>query len=260
MTSPAEPAQQSSRWAWLLGNPEAEALYMTPQLERWRRATDVPLMILAIGSLPMLLIELKRDDLSDVDQWFVNAVNIVVLIAFAIDYIVELCFARNRSVFVRSEFLSLLIVLSQALAVIPTLGAIGVLRSLRAVRLFRFLAIAARAVAIGGAASRDGRRLIRKHAASIGIGAAAMTWVTAAAAFTVAEDVGEGRRVHSFFDALWWSLSTITTVGYGDIYPVTAAGRIIGGFTMIVGISTFALITAKVAEYLVRADKEDLGL
>ena len=257
MASPAEPSRKSGRWAWLLGNPEAEALYMSPHLRRWRQLTDVPLMILAIGSLPMLLVELKHDNLSDVDQWFVNTVNIVVLIAFAVDYIVELRFARNRSVFVRSEYLSLLIVISQGVAVIPTLGLLGVLRSLRAVRLFRFLAIGARAVAIGGAASRDGRRLIRKHAASIGIGAAAMTWVTAAAAFTVAEDVGEGRRVHSFFDALWWSLSTITTVGYGDIYPITAAGRIIGGFTMIVGISTFALITAKVAEYLVRSDNDE---
>ena len=61
-------------------------------------------------------------------------------------------------------------------------------------------------------------------------------------------------RPHSFFDALWWSLATITTVGYGDIYPVTTAGRIIGGFTMIVGISTFALVTAKIAQFLVRPD------
>ncbi len=77
---------------------------------------------------------------------------------------------------------------------------------------------------------------------------------TSAAAFTVAEDVGVNGRIHSFFDALWRSLSTITTVGYGDIYPVTTAGRIIGGFTMIVGISTFALVTAKIAQFLVRSD------
>ena len=48
-------------------------------------------------------------------------------------------------------------------------------------------------------------------------------------------------------------MATITTVGYGDIYPVTPTGRIVGGFTMMVGISTFALVTAKVAEYLVRS-------
>ena len=46
----------------------------------------------------------------------------------------------------------------------------------------------------------------------------------------------------------------MTTVGYGDVYPITAAGRIVGGFTMIVGISTFAIVTAKIAEFLVRFD------
>ncbi len=72
--------------------------------------------------------------------------------------------------------------------------------------------------------------------------------------FTLAEDVGEGRRVESFFDALWWSSTTIATVGYGDIAPVTGIGRIIAVFTMVVGISTFAIVTAKVAEFLVRSE------
>jgi voltage-gated potassium channel len=55
-------------------------------------------------------------------------------------------------------------------------------------------------------------------------------------------------------------LSTITTVGYGDIYPVTTAGRIIGGFTMVIGISTFALVTAKVAQFLVRSEQHNAAL
>ena len=77
-----------------------------------------------------------------------------------------------------------------------------------------------------------------------------MTWLSAAAAFTLAED----GRVSSFFDALWWSTSTITTVGYGDVFPVTTAGRLVAGLTMVVGISTFAVVTAKVAEWHVRGD------
>ncbi len=70
------------------------------------------------------------------------------------------------------------------------------------------------------------------------------------------EDVGEGQRLNSFFDALWWSTSTISTVGYGDVYPVTAAGRVVGGITMIVGVSTFAIVTAHVASFLVRDNPE----
>jgi voltage-gated potassium channel len=52
-------------------------------------------------------------------------------------------------------------------------------------------------------------------------------------------------------------LGDLTTVGYGDISPVTFVGRVVGGFTMVVGISTFAIITAKVAEFLVRSDVMD---
>lgn len=96
--------------------------------------------------------------------------------------------------------------------------------------------------------------MLFRNAGSFALGVAGLTWITSAVAFTLAEDVGEGGRLSSFFDGLWWSTTTITTVGYGDVYPVTAAGRIVGGFTMLVGISTFAIVTAKVAEFLVRGD------
>ena len=234
--------------------PKHEAEYMTPVLARWRQLTDWPLMALAVASLPVLLLEIERHRLPYADRVFIDVVNLLVLVAFATDYIVELKVASSRRLYVRSEFLSLLIVVGQGFTLVPSLAAFGVLRTLRAARLIRVVAIAMRAAAIGAAASRDGRAMIRKHAAGFALGMAALTWVTSAAAFTIAEDVGVGGRIHSFFDALWWSLSTITTVGYGDIYPVTAAGRIIGGFTMIVGISTFALVTAKVAQFLVRSD------
>ena len=72
----------------------------------------------------------------------------------------------------------------------------------------------------------------------------------------LAENTDANGHPHTFVDALWWSISTITTVGYGDIFPVTPIGRLIAGLTMLVGISTFAVVTAKVAELLVRADEE----
>lgn len=233
-------------------NTHVDVAYTTPQLARWRSLTDWPLMVLAIGSLPILLLEIEREDLPSADRMLIDGVNIVVLIAFLTDYLVELYLARDRRRFVRSEWASLLIVVAQAIALIPALTAAGALRALRGARAFRFLAIVLRAAAVGGASRTHGGRIIREHTAALAFGVAGLTWVTSAAAFTLAEDVGVDGRVHSFFDALWWSLATITTVGYGDIFPVTAAGRIIGGFTMIVGISTFALITAKIAQFLVR--------
>src|SRR5688572_26878731 len=70
--------------------------YITPRLARWREATDAPLLILAIGSLPLLLLELDRNDMTHSDRVFLDVVNVVVLVAFALDYLVELALASNR--------------------------------------------------------------------------------------------------------------------------------------------------------------------
>jgi voltage-gated potassium channel len=82
---------------------ETPRSYETPGLLRWRRATDAPLLILAIGSLPSLLLELERSLLSPADRLFLDVTNIVVLVAFAVDYVVELSLARHRWGYVRRE-------------------------------------------------------------------------------------------------------------------------------------------------------------
>jgi voltage-gated potassium channel len=226
--------------------------YMSPGLVRWGEATDAPLMVLAIASLPLLVLELTQSDLPRHDEVFLYLVNVVVLVAFAVDYFVELRLATDRRLYARKEWTSLVIVISQGVAVLPVLTPFGLLRILRAGRGWRALLVLGRILAIGGAAASEGKQILRRHAASFALGMAGLTWLSSAVAFTIVEDVGADGRVHSFFDALWWSTATITTVGYGDILPITTAGRIVGGFTMLVGISTFAIVTAKVAEILVR--------
>ncbi len=57
----------------------------------------------------------------------------------------------------------------------------------------------------------------------------------------------QGSNIHTLGESLWWSATTVTTVGYGDYSPVTVAGRIIAVFIMIIGILTIAVITAQVA-------------
>jgi voltage-gated potassium channel len=234
------------------GRPMLDGRHLTPRLVAWRAWTDWPLIVLAVGSLPILLLEVERSDLQHSDRVLIDVVNVVLLVAFAVDYVVELALVRNRSSYVRHEWTSLAIVLAQAIALMPSLAAFGVLRVLRGARLFRIISVAIRGAAIGGSVRASGRQLVREHAAALAFGVAGLTWLTSAVAFTLAEDVGVGGRINSFGDALWWSACTITTVGYGDIYPVTTAGRIIGVFTMVVGVSVFALVTAKLAQFLVR--------
>jgi voltage-gated potassium channel len=68
------------------------------------------------------------------------------------------------------------------------------------------------------------------------------------------------RDFHTFGDGLWWSLQTVTTVGYGDIVPRNTVGRLIGAALMLNGIALIAVITAGVtATFIERARRERSG-
>jgi voltage-gated potassium channel len=57
-------------------------------------------------------------------------------------------------------------------------------------------------------------------------------------------------------DALWWALVTLATVGYGDIVPQSAWGRVVGSFVIVLGVTFLSLLTATVTSYFVEADQE----
>ncbi len=71
-------------------------------------------------------------------------------------------------------------------------------------------------------------------------------------------EVGVNPTIDSLLDTLWWSVSTVTTVGYGDVSPITPAGKFTGIFMMIVGTALFWSYTALFAEALVSGDIDDV--
>jgi voltage-gated potassium channel len=231
-----------------------ESQYLSPRLAAWRRRASVPLIVIALGSVPLLLLEPQRDELLRGDRILLDVVNIVVLLAFTIDYVVGMVLTGDRRTYVRKEILSLVIIVGTVIAFVPELAAFGGLRALRGLPALRAVLVIVRVVAIGGAAAREGRQAIRRRAVSIAVGLAGLTWISAASAFAAIEGIGRDATHPSFMDALWWSAATITTVGYGDVAPVTTAGRLVGFAAMIVGISTFAVVTARIASFLVRVE------
>ncbi|MGL4827690.1 MAG: potassium channel family protein, partial [Vibrio sp.] len=81
-----------------------------------------------------------------------------------------------------------------------------------------------------------------------------LSTVLLSAAFVYLVEKGTPSPINSYADALWWAMSTITTVGYGDMYPVTGFGRGVAVFLMLTGITLFGLLTASVASFFVEDD------
>jgi voltage-gated potassium channel len=79
----------------------------------------------------------------------------------------------------------------------------------------------------------------------------------AAVQITITERGVEGSNIKSFGDGLWWAITTVTTVGYGDHFPTTTVGRFLAVGLMLVGISLMGVITASVAAWFVKMSQED---
>lgn len=70
------------------------------------------------------------------------------------------------------------------------------------------------------------------------------------------EQGAPGALIRDHGDAVWWAMSTVTTVGYGDVYPVTHEGRIIGGVLMLIGIALFGSMSALITSKLIRPQEQ----
>jgi voltage-gated potassium channel len=77
----------------------------------------------------------------------------------------------------------------------------------------------------------------------------AIVFLFATIMFFIEKDINP--KMASFIDALWWSFSTTTTVGYGDIIPLTVPGKIVGMVLMLIGVAVFGIYTALFARAII---------
>ena len=79
----------------------------------------------------------------------------------------------------------------------------------------------------------------------------------AAVQITIIERDIEGSNIQTFSDGLWWAVTTVTTVGYGDAFPITTEGRVLAVGLMLTGISLMGVITASVAAWFVKMNQQE---
>jgi voltage-gated potassium channel len=103
--------------------------------------------------------------------------------------------------------------------------------------------------------------VLRHHSLFRVLIAAAATLILGAWLVLLFEENSKGGNIHSYPDALWWAVVTVTTVGYGDRYPVSEGGRVVAVILMLLGIGLIGVLTATVASVFVKehtdANKEE---
>ncbi len=108
-----------------------------------------------------------------------------------------------------------------------------------------------------GELGQEGRRLLLRHKLHYAVLVTGVVVVGAAALMLAVEEGGEG-SIDTFGDALWWAITTVTTVGYGDSFPTTDIGRVIGMCVMLVGIGFVAILTGAVAQRFLAPSVEEV--
>ncbi|MFE3760659.1 potassium channel family protein [Streptomyces sp. NPDC059104] len=203
---------------------------------RWERRTQVPLLVLAVAFAVAYAVPIVAPDAGEGVHRACTHAEWVVWAAFAVDYMVRLGLATDRRVFVRTHWLDL------AAVVLPL------------VQPLRLLRLVATLMLVGRRARMAPQVRLTTYVAGAVVG---LLMFGSLAVLSVERDAPRG-NIKNLGDAVWWSFTTMTTVGYGDHSPTTGLGRLIAVGLMLSGIALLGVVTANIAAWFIaRFERDD---
>ncbi len=214
------------------------------RLDRFEHVTELPLLVLALLMIPLLLGPVVFD-LSARAERALFALDWMIWGVFAVELSVRTYLAPGRLRYLWEHWFDVLLV------ALPFLRPLRVFRSARALRLLR----GARLLAYLFRATDTARAIMARRGVQGSLLFALGALIASAVVITFAER-GSGGSIDGFDTGVWWAFTTVTTVGYGDTYPVTLIGRGVATFLMLIGIGLFGVLTANVAAYFVETAQD----
>lgn len=216
------------------------------------RIFDLIIQALIIVSLITFSIETLPNINSEMRE-LLKAVEIITVVIFTAEYILRLLVSDRKLGFIFS-FYGLIDIAS----ILPFYLATGLdLRSLRALRMLRLFR-AFKLLRYSKAMSRFHRAFfIAKEELVLFTVVTIMLLFFSAVGIYYFENSAQPEVFSSIFSSLWWAVATLTTVGYGDIYPITVGGKLFTFFMLMIGLGVIAVPTGLVASALSKARDEE---
>ncbi|MCB9659101.1 MAG: ion transporter [Polyangiales bacterium] len=213
-----------------------QPLHTEPRLPRW---WDRLVLVSTVVALMLIIVDMQLEPTS-AEGRLVGSIDLGFCVLFAVDFGYRFYKARPyRARFFRRNWIDLL----GCVPVVGPLRAARLVRLIRLIRLGRVLALSRRVL--------RGRELPFRTDDIANLSWVTLgVWMVAAGAFYQFEG-GHNPSIHDPGDALWWSMTTLSTVGYGDLYPTTLGGRVVAVMTMIIGVGVLGTLAATIATGLI---------
>lgn len=217
---------------------------------KYGRRFDLFIQLLIILNLISFTIE-TLPNLNSNFRSFLFVFEIITVIIFTIEYILRIIIADSKLKFIFSFY-----GIIDLLAVLPFYLSFGVdLRTLRILRLFRLFRIL-KLIRFSESIQRFKNvfNTIKTELALFGVAATVLLYLSSVGIYYFESDA-QPDNFGSIFHCLWWSVATLTTVGYGDVFPVTIGGKIFTSIIVIIGIGIIAVPTGLLASALTASVK-----
>lgn len=207
-----------------------------PRLWEWERLVQTPMIVLAFVflaayAIPIVWPEIPAN-LAEVCLW----TTWIIWVIYAVEYLIRLGLAEHRWTYFKRNIFDLIVV------VLP------IFRPLHALRAVTVLALAAKK-------TKDDSRV---RTTVYVVAGAFMITIVAALEVTEAEQGVPDTNIDGIGDGMWWAMTTMSTVGYGDTFPQSVEGRVAGVFLMFTGVAVLGVVTASLAGWFMeRAEAKD---
>lgn len=204
------------------------------------RIYDIVICLLALLSVIFAILDLTKG-LTGFLYW----ADIVVYGIFIIDYFVRLVISESKKEFFKANIVDLIAILpfNSAFRSLRVLKFTKLLKLTKASRLIRVFSVSARVFS-------KAKRFFNTNGLKYVITLTVFSILGGTIGMTILEEM-------SFYDALWWSFVTATTVGYGDLSPASSGGRIIAAVLMLVGIGLIGSLTSSITSYFLDSEKQE---